>query len=123
MTALELLKSKDDVQNLNLFLKSEEAKRILAAWPMVGVKAVDRPLKKNESYAAAYHSLWDSAFADLQELADQADVPFTRCVSIFSRLMKAGLVYPDGTISPQASKLLVATAIGYLGSMKSKSRL
>lgn len=120
MTALELIKSRaGGVEALNLFLENKEAHRVLTAWPMMGARCTDRPLKKKETETQAIDELWEESRRNysMQALADQADVPYTRCESVFYRLIRAGLIYPDGTISKPATDLLYGRAMGHIRGM------
>ncbi len=123
MTALELVKSRDTMAALILFIRSEEAQRILSAWPMMEIEFADRPLKKNEDFRDAHDNLWLEAKYDLAALAYQADIPQTRSDKMFARLMKANLVYPDGTISPNATNLLVTRAMADVKKQGPRGRL
>ena len=126
MTALELLKgAHPGAENLVLIIEDSQAQRVAAAWPTLGQRNVDRKLKKNETFIAAAESLWAKAHASftMDDLANQADVPVTRCERIFFRLVRAGIVYPDGTISKFATDLLsgqvMAHIRGFMGRKKS----
>lgn len=113
MTALELLKSSDSMGALVLFVRSDEARRVIAAWPMIDVEFKDRPLKKGEDLKKVRNSIWSDSKFNLQALADQAEVPETRCTRMLARLMKANIVYPDGTISVAATKFIVSAAVAH----------
>ncbi len=124
MTVLELIKSRDSMQNLILFIKSEEAQRVMAAWPMMGASCTDRELKKGETLGKASMALWAEANEtySMDDLATQAEVPSTICERLVSRLTRASIIYPDGTISPNASNLLVTESIAHLRSRNPRGK-
>lgn len=110
------------MQNLILFIKSDEAHRVMSAWPMMDVQCKDRPLKHGEDFQSARDTLWLETKVNLDALADQADVPRTRCDRMFNRLVRANIIYPDGTISPHASNLLVTKSIAHIKSQTPRGR-
>jgi hypothetical protein len=127
MTALELLKSRDSLQNLIPFMKDESALRVISAWPIIGrdfvlYKEAELPLRKDVSATPAIEALWMWAHDrfKMEEVAKQAEVPFTICERIFYRLTRAGIIYPDGTISIHASNLLTSTAISHIRTLRGR---
>ncbi len=124
MTALGLIKSRDSMQSLILFIKDAQAQHVIAAWPLMGIMARDRNLKNGESFDDASAALWGAAHKQfsMDDLSEQADVPYTRCQKIFYRLVRAGVIYPDGTISPNASNLLVSTALAHVRSLAPRGK-
>lgn len=110
MTALELLKSRArSPEKLVLITSNPAAQRIVAAWPDIYRKPFkDMPIKANADRGSVAAAIWGNVretFA-MEDLADQADVPVTHCEKIFVRLIRAGLLYPDGTVSEDATDFL-----------------
>jgi hypothetical protein len=117
MTALELVKSNQTFgESLLLIIDDLPAQRVVAAWQTLGHHNVDRPLKAKENYESAAASLWAKAHESfsMAELATQADLPLSRCERIFYRLVRAAIIYPDGTISKLAKDLLAGQVMAHI---------
>ncbi len=125
MTALELIKARHPgAESLILIIDDPKAQRVVAAWPTLGPRMIDRPLKRRESFEHAAESLWQKAHDSfsMEDLADQADVAATRCERIFARLIRAGIVYPDGTISQEARDLLAGQVRAHIKGLIPKGK-
>ena len=125
MTAIELLKSKTcGPESLILIIDDAAARRVTAAWAMLGPHNIDRRLRKKDTLNSVASELWTKAHAlfSLQDLADQADVPVSRCERIFFRLIIAGIVYPDGTISRHATDLLAGHVMAHIRGIVPKGK-
>lgn len=127
MTALELLKSRDSLQNLIPFMKDEAALRVISAWPVIARELANMDemkvfLKKEVTATKIIDEVWFKAYSffSMDALAKQADVPLTWCERLLLRLLRADIVYPDGTISIHASNLLTSTAISHIRTLRGK---
>lgn len=110
------------VESLILIKDDHAAQRILVAWTMMGHSCKDRPLKKNESLQSVSDGLWDSFGPSLIGLAQQADVPLSRCAEIFPRLIRARLIFPDGTIAKTAQDLLSGQVMAHIRGLIPRGR-
>lgn len=120
MTALDLMKSHQvGAESLVLIIDDSAAQRVVAAWPTLGEHDLDRPLKKNETYPSVFDDLMRKALNafSMEQLAEQSNVPFTHCERIFYRLMRAGIIYPDGTISKLAKDFLGGQVMAHVRGM------
>jgi hypothetical protein len=112
MTALELIKSIEQYESLILVIDDLDAQKVMAAWQIYHPPFKDRPIRKGETASDIWLSLWNSIEPiQFKLVSDDSGVPFASVCVLFRRLQNAHLIYPDGTISPNAKKLLT-TAVG-----------
>jgi hypothetical protein len=118
MTGLELIKARlQRPAAIVPVLEDKEAHRVLSAWQCYPRENefADFVVKGTEDPRKVAGRLWEeSKPVDFARLAKDSDVPETRCIRIFERLLNLGLVWPDGTISVQAGKLLTAISTAAL---------
>ncbi len=112
MTALEITKSVEQYESLILIMDDLDAQKLMAAWQLYRPAFTDRAVRKGETVDDLWEKLWESVEPiQYKKLSDDSGVPYATVCVLFRRLMNARLIYPDGTISPNAKKLLT-TAVG-----------
>ncbi len=119
MSALDLIKSKQQSHaSLILVINDASAQQVLVAWTFLGAKTRDYEPRKTQTADEASVVLWaNSTDIDFEELARISGVPRTKCEKIFYRLRRTNLVYPDGTISKNASELLSGQVMAHIRGM------
>ena len=100
-----------------LVMEDNDAKKVMIAWKKYRPLFNDRPIKKGArvDIDQLWQEAWDSlGEIDFLKLSRNAGVPFKTTVDAWHRLVDCRLIYPDGTISPNASRLLNAEVGHYL---------
>lgn len=87
------------------FLESPEARRLAAAWPIVGKKL---PRRNGVSLS--------------REWADVAGVRLDTAETRGEALRRSGICRPDGTLDPLATKLLASVAMATAGAKPTKAK-
>jgi hypothetical protein len=107
-SALEALKASERLESLILIVDDAEAKRLLAAWVRYGAKFKDRAVRASDVLASPEFckSLW-SEEVDVFRLSRMAGVRYNDALDKWERLTQSRLAYPDGSISPNASGLII----------------
>lgn len=103
---------------LKLALRSQEAiilimndvvaKRTAVAWKIYRPDFKEPAGKAGESVYDSIERLWDSlGEIDFDRLAEIAGLPVTKVAKAFARLRAANLIWPDGSMSEEARKIIV----------------
>ncbi len=121
--ALEYVKAKlNKDESVNLVLDDEEAKKVLSAWRVLPIAVKDFNVRDTVEPLAVLATLWTHAAFKMEELSVLSTVPETRLLMIFNRLRAAYLIWPDGSISDLALKVLNADRTAYLNTRAPKWR-
>lgn len=106
--ALEAMKQKEQVTDALPIADDDLAQRVLVAWPRISIHVSPPdsmpPVPTNETW----RWIWSGVTYDAQELAATAGIHL-QMVRIKVDVLKGNhLIYPDGSISIYAAKLLAA---------------
>lgn len=120
MTALELIKTKlAKFESVIVVMKDDEAKKVIGAWISYGQKCSDFVVSPTADPRVTAERLWEEAEPiDLDQLSLISGVPATRAGRIFERLRICSLIFPDGTISDGASRLIYGEAFSTINSWR-----
>lgn len=122
MKALELAKTNDNVESLIFIKDDNDAKRLLVAWMRYRPQFKDFECEPKVAPEDAFELAWDSAQdTDFDRLARIAGLPHLTTKNQFMRLVSAGLLYPDGTISKNALIVIQAEMKGHLRTLFAQS--
>lgn len=85
-----------------LVMKDAQAKDVLAAWTLYPHSFTETVPRKGETLRTTLFRWWTEFSPDMDEVARTAGIPVTRVTKIFRRLQSMFLVWPDGTVAPDA---------------------
>lgn len=108
MTALPVIKAALQMQEaLILIMNDAEAKKVAVAWKIYEPVFIDKEYKPKVDYRIQLASLWEGVGEiDIDRLAQIAGVPVTRTAKAFARLQAARLIWPDGSMSGEVTKII-----------------
>lgn len=103
--ALEKFKSLESPEDILLILKHEQLRQLVVAWQKIPIKRVKKGEYKGDDTVELWKWLWEQIYYDKEELKQiamiQGDIDNLMKVLIGNRI-----IYPDGTISMFARKVL-----------------
>ena len=103
---LKPYKASEDEYKVAMILDSPEAIRVMAAWPGIRKKWAKYGGKMPADKALAWQWIWRCLTYDLEALALATRLSQRAAVSTLRVLVAAHAIYPDGTLSEAASKIL-----------------
>lgn len=122
MRLLEALKAIDRPEALALIMRDADAKKILVAWTLAQKPPhydhdLDQPLKPHELIAEAWKHVPTSEIP-IEEISILASVPKPTVKLKVQQLIKAALIYPDGTANEKAMATVRGDIRAYLGGLR-----
>ncbi len=108
MTTLSVIKAALQMQEaLILVMNDIEAKKIAVAWKIYDPDFKDSEYRQNIDHRIQLAHLWEEVGEiDINRLAEIAGVPVTRAAKAFARLKAARLIWPDGSMSTEVTKII-----------------
>ena len=106
MMALEALRKAERRDALALMIDDPAAKRILVAWTYLKPPYVDFGVPDAMQMDEVRDIAWGRIRANYKLLGRMANVPYRLVREKFDTLRLAGLVYPDGTASDLALRVI-----------------
>jgi hypothetical protein len=100
---------------LILVMNDAVAKKVMVAWKIYGPTFADPEFKPRVELRAQLARLWEEVGPiDMDRLAEIAGVPATRAARAFARLKAAHLIWPDGSSSEEARRIVLGDVSAYI---------
>lgn len=127
MTAIEFIKKRLGGLEALLLIKGDlRAQRVLVAWTLYKPpqpKSLNDTVQESSDPKDVARVLWEEVGEiDISHLAALADIPVSKLTQIFWRLCQAGLIWPDGTVSANAQKILLAESNAYVADLQKRQK-
>ncbi len=95
-------------ESIILIMNDDIAKRVAVAWKIYRPDFKERAGKSKEDAYEGIARLWNGiGQVDFDRLAMIAGLPVTKVAKAFGRLRAANIIWPDGTMSEEARKIIV----------------
>ncbi len=109
MSSLPVLKlALRSQESIILIMNDGVAKRVAVAWKIYRPTFKEPATKAGEDVYATIERFWSSLNPiNFDRLGEIAGLPVTKVVKAFARLRAANLIWPDGTMSEEARKIIV----------------
>ncbi len=117
-TTLEFMKAQSQVMDVLPILEDDMAQKVLIAWPRLAISRTPPADPLPEGSNAAWRWLWQGVEFDANELAGVAGIHIQMVHSKVEQLKGNHLIYPDGSMSDMAVKLLNAKTTSHLRELK-----
>jgi len=123
MSSLPILKlALRSQESLILIMNDVMAKRVAVAWKIYRPAFKEPAAKSGEDAYDSIARFWEGVGAiNFDRLAEIAGLPVTKVTKAFARLKAANLIWPDGTMSDEARKIIVGDINVYLMPMIPKT--
>lgn len=122
MNAIELLKNQKRPELLYLLMRDVEAKRVLVAWTIYGhVDPKRNDIDDDSQFEKMVEATWfQTTSVNPHRLANLAGLSVGMAEKKHDLLKELGLIYPDGTASDDAVKIIRAEVEAQLASIASR---
>jgi len=117
-TTLEAMKAKGQVMDVLPILDDDMAQRVLIAWPRITITRTPTSDPMPEGDNTIWHWLWLGIDYNAEELAAVVGFQSKRVRLKVDQLKGNRLIFPDGTISEYAEKVLTAKTHEAIRQMK-----
>jgi hypothetical protein len=116
LKALDVVKANlKNAEALILIMNDVVAKKVMVAWRIYGPEFADPEFNSKLDLRVQLARLWEGVGPiDMNRLAEIAGVPMTRAVKAFARLRAAHLIWPDGSSTEDARRIVIADVQGYV---------
>lgn len=105
-TTLESIKAQSQVMDVLPILEDDMAQKVLIAWPRIGISRTLPSSPLPDDTNAAWRWLWQGVEFDANELATIAGMHVQASSQKFEQIKGNHLIFPDGSMSDIAKKLL-----------------
>ena len=96
-----------DPLGLIFLIDNLPAMKVVAAWPYMKIRWQPRKgSKPPETEKARWDWLWTCVQTDLKQLSLVAGCPEERTEQVFKMLCTTRIIFPDGTVHPQARSIV-----------------
>jgi len=123
--ALDLLKMRDYRGGALLIAGDPMAKKLLAAWavtPLIWIPPTSEA-PADTDHNGLWDWIWEDTEIDLDLLSRRSGVPYSFMEPKLTILVASRLIFPDGTISDFAEKILASDVARELGVIRRGRRL
>jgi len=103
---IDFFKSQDKPERSYILLHDRQAAMIVSLWGLIPRTFTLPEVERPSTDAELWDWLWKGVSIDMDDLARRAGVNLSCAEVKFEQLRALRLIYPDGAISPWASKIL-----------------